>query len=90
MEKAIRDMRKGELSNLSNVNKPKRLSFMAGWLQVRNGDMDAVKNELCKVLSVTNKMSWGRRLNGEVLLTEAERMAVEAVFLRYGISDVWS
>lgn len=68
-----------------------RHSFTKGWGQVSIGMMEVVKQELIKILSIRNEMMWWRRINGKGCrpLSFAEVVAIEEVFKKYGITDIW-
>lgn len=66
-----------------------RFSFRKGLGQVKNKDVQAVKNEIMEALGLTTRYGWHKRLDGKVepKITEAE--AIEAIFKKYGVTKVW-
>lgn len=66
-------------------------SFKKGWRQVPVGIADLVKKELSEMLSIKNAMMWHRRITGQGCspLSLAEQKAVENIFRKYGITDIW-
>ncbi|MPL74376.1 hypothetical protein SDC9_20248 [bioreactor metagenome] len=64
-------------------------SFQKGWGQVTIGQADAVKAEIMKKLGITSNSNWLQRLKGRVEPKVSEAKAIETVFKRYGIRDIW-
>lgn len=60
-----------------------------GWSQVRNKDMQSVRKELMKVLGVTTRAAFLARLKGDVEPKVSQAKAVEEVFAKYGVKNVW-
>ena len=69
--------------------KTKSFSFQRGFGQIQNKDLPAVRKELMKALGVTSRMSLNNYLNGKVIPKVPQAEAVETVFNRYGITDIW-
>lgn len=67
----------------------KEFSFKKGWLQVKTGDVQAVKKRIMEVLNLKTRVSFYQRLNGNVEPKVSEAKAIEEVFADYGIKDVW-
>ncbi len=66
-----------------------RFSFKKGFMQVKNKDIAAVRQEIMQVLNISTRMAWSVRLNGKVEPKVTEAEAIEAVFQKYGVTDVW-
>lgn len=64
-------------------------SFKRGYSQVQNKDLSNVKREIMQALEIKTRPSWAARLNGQVEPKVSEAAAIESVFAKYGISDVW-
>ena len=64
-------------------------SFKKGYGQIQQKHLDEVRKDLMKALGVNNRVSLSRYKNGltEPKLSQAD--AVEKVFSRYGITDIW-
>lgn len=66
-----------------------RFSFQKGFGQVKQKDIPAVRQEIMAALGITTRPNWSRRLKGEVVPKVTEAEAIEAIFARYGVKDVW-
>jgi hypothetical protein len=64
-------------------------SFQKGWSQVKNGDIPECRERLMAALNIKTRVSWGKRLKGEIEPKISEVKAVEQVFAAYGIKEVW-
>lgn len=64
-------------------------SFLRGWSQVKIFQMQQVKNEILAALGLKTRVSWYQRLYGNIEPRITEAKAIEAVFAKYGINDVW-
>lgn len=64
-------------------------SFLKGWNQLRQMDVDAVKEEIMNALGITTAPNFYRRLRGEVEPRVTEHQAIENVFKKYGITEIW-
>lgn len=64
-------------------------SFKKGYNQVQRKDIYKIKGEIMEALKVTSDPAWLRRLRGEVSPKVDEVLAIEEVFKKYGIIDVW-
>jgi hypothetical protein len=67
----------------------KNYSFKRGFNQVPIGKADTVKKEIMESLEIISKAAWERRLNGNVDPRVSEITAIEAVFAKHGIKQVW-
>lgn len=66
-----------------------QFSFMRGWSQVKNFQMPQVKAEILEALNLKTRVSWYQRLYGNIEPRITEVKAIEAVFAKYGIDEVW-
>jgi len=64
-------------------------SFLKGYNQVQRKDTAQVKDEIMQALCITARTNWYFRLYGKVEPKVSEAKAIEAVFEKYGITDVW-
>jgi len=64
-------------------------AFKRGFMQIQQKDIQSVKGEIMMVLNITTRASWLRRLNGKVEPKMTEIIAINGVFGRYGIKDIW-
>ena len=67
----------------------KELSFKKGWLQLRQCDVEACRNDIMNALNLNTRMAFLNRLNGKVDHKVTEVNAIESVFHKYHIRDVW-
>ncbi len=74
---------------METTEKTKNFSFQRGFGQIQNKDLPAVRKELMKALGVTTRMSLNNYLNGKVVPKVPQAEAVESVFNRYGITEIW-
>lgn len=67
----------------------REFSFKKGYGQIQQKHLPEVRKDLMQALGVNNRVSLSRYKNGltEPKLSQAE--AVEQVFSRYGITDIW-
>lgn len=64
-------------------------SFSKGWSQVKNGDIQECRAELMEALGIRTRAAFLLRLKGEVEPRISEVRAIEGVFSKFGIHDVW-
>ncbi len=64
-------------------------SFQKGWGQVTVGQAKQVKEEIMKKLGIKANSNWLQRLKGNVEPRISEAQAIESVFKKYGITDIW-
>jgi hypothetical protein len=64
-------------------------SFRKGLDQLRRIDTPIVKDEIMGALGVVSDASWFLRLNGSIEPRVSEAKAIEGVFAKYGITDIW-
>lgn len=66
-----------------------QFSFKKGWGQVQLKDAPEVKLEIMEALNITSRYSWGQRLKGEVEPRKSEVEALESIFKKRGIKQIW-
>lgn len=66
-----------------------RFSFQKGFGQVKQKDVVRVRAEIMQALGITTRPNWNRRLKGEVVPKVTEAEAIEAIFAKYGVKEVW-
>jgi len=66
-----------------------KFSFRKGFGQVQMKDLQEVKSELMTALNIKTRYAWGQRLKGEVEPRISEAQAIEAIFAKRGIKDIW-
>lgn len=64
-------------------------SFLKGYNQVQRKDMVAVRTEIMSVLNFKDRQAFYARLHGKVEPRVSEAEAIEAVFKKYGITEIW-
>ena len=64
-------------------------SFSKGWSQVKNGDVTGCRKALMAALGIKTRAAFLNRLKGDVEPKVSEVKAIEDVFARYGITEVW-
>lgn len=64
-------------------------SFKKGYDQVQRKDVVNVRAEIMAALKITTRMAFYKRLHGEVEPKVSEVPAIEAVFIKYGIKNIW-
>lgn len=63
--------------------------FMRGLSQLRLCDIEPVKNEIMAALHIATNASYCRRRKGEIEPKISEARAIEEIFAKRGITDVW-
>jgi hypothetical protein len=66
-----------------------KYSFQRGYNQVQIQYKKAVQRKIMRALKITTPPSWYQRLNGNVEPRISEAKAIEAIFAKYGIKEVW-
>lgn len=69
-----------------NMNK---FSFKKGFGQLQVKDVSDVKSEISIALNIRNRTTWYNRLNGDVEPKISEVTAIEEIFKRKGITQIW-
>jgi hypothetical protein len=64
-------------------------SFKKGLAQARQMDIPILKAEIMAAIGITSEPSWSLRSNGRVEPRVSEIRAIEGVFEKYGITDIW-
>ncbi len=64
-------------------------SFKRGWLKVPKGKLQEVKSEIMQVLEIISKSAWFAKLDGRTTLKQIEKDALERIFEKHGITDIW-
>lgn len=67
----------------------KQYSFKKGISQVKLKDLRGVRAEIMSALGITSKMAYNQRLNGKIEPRVSEAEAIEKIFAKYGIKNVW-
>ncbi|MDR0620254.1 MAG: hypothetical protein LBG17_10225 [Bacteroidales bacterium] len=68
--------------------KEKRI-FQRGWMAVSQKNAAKVRGKLKAAMGVTTHQSFRDRMNGKVFLSEAEIKEIEAIFKKFGVTDIW-
>ncbi len=77
------------MSNFKEAVDMETFSFQKGWKQVRLMDVELVREDIQNALHFTSDPTWRSRLNGRVPLIKSEVAAIEAVFAKYAITEIW-
>lgn len=56
---------------------------------MKNYDIKEARKELMRALGITSNVSFLNRMNGKVEPKISEAKAIERVFAKYGIKNVW-
>jgi hypothetical protein len=75
---------------VKKVNKSEN-SFKKGFMQLRQMDAKNVREEIEDALGISERVTgtWYNRLNGKIEPRYSEAKKIEAIFSKYGITDVW-
>ena len=71
------------------TNRRNKNSFQKGIGQIKKNDLLKVKQDIMKVTGITSKASWYNRLYGRTIPNKVEVEAIEKIFLKHGITDIW-
>ena len=66
-----------------------KYSFVRGYGQVQKRHLKVVKAELMKAFDILTETSWRNRRDGGADLSVRQKEAVEEIFAKKGITDVW-
>lgn len=66
-----------------------QFSFKKGWGQVKRNDSKSVRAEIEAALGINNRNSFFYRMNGDVEPRVSEAKAIEEIFAKRGITEVW-
>jgi hypothetical protein len=64
-------------------------AFEKGWYQLRQRDVSVVRAKIMATLGITTRMGFRARLTGKYIPKVTEAKAIEEIFARYGVKDVW-
>ena len=64
-------------------------SFIKGWSQVRQKDVEEVRTAIMNALGLTTKAAFYNRVKGAVEPKISEAKAIEDIFNNYGITKIW-
>lgn len=64
-------------------------AFTKGLSQLKVCDVPAVKAEIMSALGITTNVSWINRRSGKIEPKISEARAIEEIFAKRGITDVW-
>jgi hypothetical protein len=64
-------------------------SFLKGFGQIERKNLRRVRTEIMEAIGISSKRSWYHRLRGQVEPRFTEIKAIEDVFAKYGITEVW-
>lgn len=67
----------------------KKFSFKKGYGQIKQKDLPNVRKELMQALGVSNRMSLSQYMRGKIEPKMGQAKAIEQVFAKYGITEVW-
>lgn len=65
-------------------------SFEKGWGKVMNDNIKPLRKEIMHQLGLTSMLSFRNRKAGLVEHSPAERFAIESVFEKYGVTEIWN
>lgn len=58
-------------------------------MQVKKKDLHIVRDEIMKTLGIRTILTFYNRLNGKIIPKVSEAKAIEEIFAKYGITDIW-
>ncbi len=64
-------------------------SFKKGYMQVKKRDLHNVRDEIMETLGIGTMQTFYYRLNGKIIPRVSEAKAIEEIFAKYGITDIW-
>jgi hypothetical protein len=64
-------------------------SFMRGLSQVQQKDAKAIRKELMTALKIKTRMAFFQRAKGKIVPRVPEAKAIDEIFIKYGITDIW-
>ena len=71
------------------MGKKNTFAFKKGYGQIQHKDMPVIRQELMAALGVNTRMSLLNYIKGATEPRVSQAEAVEAVFAKYGITEVW-
>jgi len=68
-----------------------KAGFWKGWQQLQLKNVTSARRELFEALGIheDSRMSWQNYRNGKTEPSASRAAAIEGVFAKYGITDVW-
>lgn len=88
-ENTLHAMKNGMFEMSKVVPGRENFAFVRGFSQVKQKDIQALKSEILKELGLKTRVSWYNRLYGNVEPKISEAQAIEKIFKKYGIKEVW-
>lgn len=70
-------------------NDTQKFAFLRGWKKIPNGQTNAIRDEICATLGGVTLPTFYARLKGIPEPKISEYQAIEEVFARHGITDIW-
>lgn len=64
-------------------------SFKRGYGKVPKRMLNQVKSEIMEVMELSSNSGWFGKLNGHTTLKQIEKDAIEKIFAKYNITDIW-
>lgn len=74
--------------SLATIDKD-NCSFQPGWDQLTKKEAVKVREEIMAALGLTSRDGFYKRLRGEFEPKVSEAVAIEKVFEKYGITNIW-
>ena len=66
-----------------------QFAFVRGMNRVPAMNVVQCKNEICSAMGWNNRTSYYKHLYGEIEPRVSEAQAIEQIFAKYGVTDVW-
>lgn len=66
-----------------------RFAFKKGWGQVPHDKTKEVRRRIMEALNLQARNNFYIRLRGEIEPKVSEAESIEAIFLEFGITDIW-
>jgi hypothetical protein len=66
-----------------------KYSFLKGMSEIRKKDLPKIKKEIKDALFIFNDTTWYKRINGKIEPKVSEYEAIETIFLKYGVTEIW-
>lgn len=67
----------------------KDYAFKRGYMQVKKKDLRNLRKEIMQALGVVTIQTFYNRMNGDVEPRVSEMKAIESIFRKYGITEIW-
>lgn len=65
------------------------MSFNKGLRQVKYGDIENIKKDICDALHIKSRQAYANRREGRVSHTVIEAYEIEQIFKKYGVEEPW-